>query len=162
MDSTILHAALPVQSAFVSIVAALKIPVIRTWMREMHCVFMDRADMRDSAKKVLDAIELVKAGYNMSVFPEGHTSGGPFLNEFHRGSFQLAFRTGATIVPVTMNNSYKLMGYHGELLKPALVTLYVSDPIPTAGVGREGEKELYDRTVAAIAANLRPDDEGAA
>jgi 1-acyl-sn-glycerol-3-phosphate acyltransferase len=160
LDSTILHEVIPVQSAFISIVSSLKLPVISSWMKEMHCVFMDRSDLRQSAQTVLDAIELVRSGYNMAVFPEGHTSGGPFMNEFHRGSFNLAFRTGVKIVPITVNSSYKLMGYHGELLKPALVTVYFSDPIPTAGADRQGEKEIFDRVVAAISANLIPDDDG--
>jgi 1-acyl-sn-glycerol-3-phosphate acyltransferase len=154
MDSSVLHQVIPTQTAFISIVASLKIPVMRSWMKEMHCVFMDRDNMRQSAQCILDAIELVKAGYNMVVFPEGRTSGGPMMNEFKRGSFQLAFRNGATIVPISINNSYKMMGYHGEVLDPATVTVTFSKPVPTAGVTKEGEKAVIDKVISSIAANL--------
>ena len=154
MDSSVLHAVIPVQTSFISIVSALTIPIMRTWMKEMRCLFMDRSNMHQSAQCILDAIELVKSGYNMVIFPEGRTSGGTQMNEFKRGSFQLAFRTGAPIVPITISGAYKMMGYHGEILDPADVSVTFSKPILTAGVTKDGEKEIIRQVIAAIASNL--------
>ncbi len=46
--------------AFIAKVEILKLPLIRTWMKHMNCVFMDRSDIRQSLKTIGTAAERVK------------------------------------------------------------------------------------------------------
>ena len=38
------------------------IPLLATWMRNLHCLFLDRKDTREGLKVILAAIEKVKSG----------------------------------------------------------------------------------------------------
>ena len=44
---------------------------IRIIMEEIHCLFLDREDPRQGLKTILTAIEYVKQGVSMFIFPEG-------------------------------------------------------------------------------------------
>ena len=48
-----------------------KIPLLGYWMKERGCVFIDREDVRLSLKAINQAIENLKLGHSMAVFPEG-------------------------------------------------------------------------------------------
>lgn len=43
------------------------IPLLSTWMRYLHCLFLDRKDIKEGMKTILTAIEKVKAEF-LSVF----------------------------------------------------------------------------------------------
>lgn len=63
-----------------------KIPMIRGWMEQLHCVFLDRDDPRQSMECLRQAQELLGQGYSVVIFPEGtRNSGGP-LGEFKAGA----------------------------------------------------------------------------
>ena len=48
-----------------------KIPMIRGWMEQLHCVFLDRDDPRQSMECLRQAQELLGQGYSVVIFPEG-------------------------------------------------------------------------------------------
>lgn len=52
----------------------LKIPLLSTWMKFLHCQFLDRSDIREGLKTILAAIEKVKEGISIMIFPEGTRS----------------------------------------------------------------------------------------
>ena len=37
-----------------------KVPLLRNWMRNLHCLFLDRKDIKAGLKTILEAIELMK------------------------------------------------------------------------------------------------------
>ena len=75
----------------------------------IHCVFMDRDNLRKSAEAIVDGIKLLRSGYSMVIFPEGTRSKGKPVDEFKAGSFKLATKSKRAIVPVTINGTYKLL-----------------------------------------------------
>lgn len=46
------------------------IPLLSTWMRYLHCLFLDRKDIKEGMKTILTAIEKVKSGISICIFPE--------------------------------------------------------------------------------------------
>ena len=70
-----------------------KVPLLSTWMKRLHCLFLDRNDLKQGLKTILTAIEKVKSGISICIFPEGTRN----KNEdeldmlpFHEGSFKIA------------------------------------------------------------------------
>ncbi|MDA8220929.1 lysophospholipid acyltransferase family protein [Desulfosporosinus sp.] len=131
--------------AFIAKVELLKLPLIRTWMTHLKCVFMDRSDIRQSLKVINQAAEHLKEGYSMVIFPEGTRSKGETLGEFKPGSLKLALKAGVPIVPITIRGSYKIMEQNGFKIKPAHVEITIFDPIPTAKLTKEQAAELPER-----------------
>lgn len=136
--------------AFIAKIELLKMPMIRTWMTYMKCVFMDRKDIRQSLKVMNEAADHLKEGYSMVIFPEGTRSKGEQLGEFKPGSLKLALKAGVPIIPVTIRGSYKIMEQNGFIIKPAHVDIIISEPIPTAGLSKEAAAELPERVRAVI------------
>ena len=48
-----------------------KIPLLREWMRNVNCLFLDRKDIKAGLKTILEGIEKVKGGSSVWIFPEG-------------------------------------------------------------------------------------------
>ncbi|WP_407311223.1 lysophospholipid acyltransferase family protein [Desulfosporosinus sp. SB140] len=140
--------------AFIAKVELLKIPLIRTWMTHMQCVFMDRSDIRQSLKVINQAANHLKDGYSMVIFPEGTRSKGETLGEFKPGSLKLGLKAGVPIVPITIRGSYKIMEQNGFIIKPAHVEIIISDPIPTSGLTKEQATELPEKVFQRIEQSL--------
>lgn len=131
--------------AFIAKIELLKLPLIRTWMIHLKCVFMDRSDIRQSLKVINQAADHLKEGYSMVIFPEGTRSKNESLGEFKPGSLKLALKAGVPIVPVAIQGSYKIMEQNGFLIKPAHVEITIFEPIPTVGLTKEQAAELPER-----------------
>ena len=46
-------------------------PLLRTWMKRLYCLFLDRDNPKEGLKTILKAIEYVKSGISICIFPEG-------------------------------------------------------------------------------------------
>ena len=154
VDIAVFLAEIEKNKGFVAKVEMLKVPSMRDWMKELNCVFMDRDDMKQSARTILEAIEIVKNGYSMVIFPEGTRSKGVRLGEFKAGSLKLATKSRAPIVPVTINGSYKLMEANKNKIVPADISLTIHPAIETAGLTKEEELLLTEKVKEIIAGGL--------
>ena len=133
-----------------------KIPLVRGWMRLLHCVFLDREDPRKAMGALNEAISLVKKGYSMTIFPEGTRNKGAegSLLEFKSGAFRVAAKAKAPVVPLAITGSRDIMENHHMLMTPAHVTIRILPPIETGGLSKEQLRALPQRAAAAIAAAL--------
>ncbi|MGJ9460476.1 lysophospholipid acyltransferase family protein [Oceanobacillus sp. CF4.6] len=128
MDIPILYSTAPQTMAFVAKKEMEKIPLLGYWMKERGCVFINRDNARSSLKAINQAIESLKSGSSIAVFPEGTRSKGPEIGDFKSGSLRMAIKSGVKVVPVTFKDSYKLIGKKGKN-SPAKVFVHYSDPI---------------------------------
>ena len=119
-----------------------RLPFIRIWMRYLGCVFLDRHNARQSAQALGQAVENLQNGYSMIIFPEGTRSRGKPVGEFKAGAFRIAAKTGAYLVPVCIEGSYRAMEAQGFWIRPAKVSLTLMPPIDTATLSKEQMKEL--------------------
>ena len=139
--------------AFISKAEILKVPLLSSWMKLMQCTFMVRNSPRQSLQAMNEAIENVKKGYSLVIFPEGHRSkGGPML-DFKPGSFKLAFKSQAPIVPFTIDGTYKLYEDHG--IDSGEVTITLHPPISTANLSREEQAEIPSKVQNIVASALQ-------
>jgi 1-acyl-sn-glycerol-3-phosphate acyltransferase len=74
------------------------------------------------------------------------------VQRFKGGSFALAVEAGIAVVPITIVGSCHVMTKGQVTVRPGAVALTIHDPIETAGVGREGVRELSDRVRQIVAA----------
>lgn len=95
-------------------------------MRLIRCEFMDRNDVRQSVKVISNAVKNVKEGHLMVIFPEGTRMIKGELGSFKAGSFKLAQKAKADIIPVTIFNSYEVAK---RWPRRTVVKMLVHDPI---------------------------------
>ena len=131
--------------AFLAKIEMLDVPLVRDWMRNLGCIFVDRKDPKQSLKAVLSAIKYVKAGNSMTIFPEGTRSQSDKMGEFKSGSTRIAIKAGALIVPVTIDGSYKILEKNkGFKITPAVVKLTIHKPINPKELSKEEIENIDD------------------
>jgi 1-acyl-sn-glycerol-3-phosphate acyltransferase len=140
-DIPLLLGYIPYQKAFIAKIEILKIPMISDWMKLMKCVFIARKNPRQSIEAMHQGIENVKNGYSMVIFPEGTRSKGGPVKEFKPGSFKLAFQSGADIVPVTIDGTWKLYEEHNKI-KPANIKLTIHPAVKTEGLSKDELRDI--------------------
>lgn len=112
---------------------------------------MDRSDLKQSMKVILEVSKRVKAGYNYLIFAEGTRSRkGNELLEFKGGAFKAATKAKAPIVPVAMIDSYE--PFDSGHTKPVTVQVHYLKPMyyeeyadmNTTEIAREVERRIRE------------------
>ena len=136
LDIPILLGFIDVKKAFIAKIELLSIPGLAGWMKLMQCTFLDRKNMRQSVQAIQEAVQTVRDGHPLVIFPEGTRSRGNTVGEFKAGSFKLALQAGVPIVPFTLDGSWRLFEEKGKI-QNSHVRLTIHPPIPTADLSRE-------------------------
>ena len=104
--------------------------------------FIDRSDTKRAIEALKPAMEALKQGLSLVVFPEGTRSETGELQPFKKGAFHIAMQAGVPIVPVVLKNTVDAMPKHAVLLRQATVEVEALPPIETSDWKKE---ELPDR-----------------
>ena len=78
-----------------------KIPILRTWMANVNCLFLDRKNIKEGLKTILQGIEKVKNGISIWIFPEGTRNTNEDITEllpFKEGSLKIAEKSGCPVI----------------------------------------------------------------
>ena len=149
-DIILTYPKVPRPTGYVAKKEMLKVPLLSVWMKYLHCLFLDRDNIKEGLKTILQAIEMVKSGISVCIFPEGtrNKTADTFL-PFHEGSFKIAEKSGAPIIPMTIVNSAAVFEDHFPKIKKATVVIEYGKPIYLNEMSRE-EKKAIGTTVKAV------------
>lgn len=139
----------PYPTGFVSKMEIKKAPVVSQWMQYMNCLFLNRDDMKQGLKTILEGIELLKNGTSLYIAPEGTRNKGEELLEFHEASFKLAEKSKCPIVPVAINNTDAIFERQFPWIKKGNVIIEYCEPIYMEQMER-AEKKKIGRIVRSI------------
>lgn len=120
----------------------LRYPLLRTWMKRLYCLFLDRSNTKEGLKTILQAIDQIKNGISVCIFPEGTRNDGEECSilPFHEGSFKIAEKSGCPIVPISMNNTAEIFENHLPRIKKTSVVIEYGKPIRMSEMSREERK----------------------
>lgn len=128
-----------------------KVPLLRDWMTELNCIFIDRDNARQAMDSLKKANELLSEGYSVSIFPEGTRSKGGEIKDFKGGTIRLATRAKVPIVPCCIEGTYNMLEANkGFKITPAKLQLHILPAIETADLSREEIKALDERLRSVI------------
>jgi len=108
----------------------------------LHCLFLDREDIRQGLKTILKGIEYIRRNISVCVFPEGTRSTGDDQTDllpFREGAFKISTKTDCPIVPFALTNTSAIFEDHLPFIKGTHVTLEYGKPF------RPSELEKADR-----------------
>jgi 1-acyl-sn-glycerol-3-phosphate acyltransferase len=152
-DILIILAALPIRVGFIAKKSLIKFPVFAQWMMAIGSIFIDRSDVKNARESINKGIESIKKGNALVIFPEGTRSRGPKLGDFKKGSLKLALKSGATIIPISINGTYKMIEEHGAL-HSARMNLVIHKPIRPEEITPERAVNLMEEIKAIIATGM--------
>lgn len=122
-----------------------KIPLLAQWMLFVNCLFIDRANIREGLKTILEGIEKVKKGVSIWIFPEGtrSTSDDPAgLLPFKEGSLKIAEKSKCPIIPVAIMGTDAIFEKQFPRMKASEVTIIFGKPIMISELDSEHKKFL--------------------
>ncbi|MBQ8306010.1 MAG: 1-acyl-sn-glycerol-3-phosphate acyltransferase [Blautia sp.] len=144
-DILLTYCRCPGLTGYVAKKEMLRYPLLRTWMKRLYCLFLDRKDIRQGLQTILTAVDYIRQGISICIFPEGTRS----VNEseldmlpFHEGSFKIATKTGCPIIPISLSNTQEIFEAHLPKIRPAHVVLEYGEPIYPADMSRQEQKQL--------------------
>lgn len=128
------------------------IPLLSDWMRYLHCLFLNRKDIKQGLQIIRKAIEEIKAGISICIFPEGTRNKGDNETEllpFHEGSFKVATRGNCPIIPMAISHTSAIFEDHLPRICKAHVVLEYGAPIYPEQLPKEDRKRLgaYTREI---------------
>lgn len=150
--------AIPRRVALLGKKEVFKVPIFGTALKLAGFVPVDRANRESAIASVDEALEQLKAGVSYLIFPEGTRSPDGRLQPFKKGSFVMAIRAQAPIVPVTVIGAHKVMRKGERAVHPGIVTVKFHPPVEVAGYAVEDRDELIARVQAIVASGL-PEDQ---
>lgn len=128
-----------------------RIPVVGSLMRAFGAFPVDvRRGQGRSA--YLRALELVRRGKVVGLFPEGKRSRmGWMETSLRKGAARLAWETGAPLVPATISGAYRAWPHFQSLPRPARIRVRYHEPIDPKPYQELPEEEA----ITALLAELR-------
>ena len=142
-DIVITYTRVPRPTGYIAKKEMLRYPLLSNWMKYLHCTFLDRNDIKQGMKIILENIEKIKSGISVCIFPEGtrNKTQETFL-PFHSGSFKIAEKSGCPIVPMTLNNTADILEAHFPFVRKTHVVLEYGKPIYMNDLAPEEKKQI--------------------
>lgn len=142
-DIIISYSIMPGLTSFVAKKEMNKAPFIRVWMRRLHCLFLDRDNIKEGLKITLKGIDLIKNhGISIAIFPEGTRARTKDMLPFKEGSLKFAEKSGCKIIPMVQNNTSAIFEDHFPVVKKQHTILEFGTPIDINELTPEDRKFL--------------------
>ncbi|NLC48398.1 MAG: 1-acyl-sn-glycerol-3-phosphate acyltransferase [Tenericutes bacterium] len=109
LDPAVIISSIDTPMTFISKKENEKYLVFGTWATTIGVIFFNRETREGNIHMLREAAKRLKLGERLLIFPEGTRSWGSKMNAFKHGSLQPAYLSKATIVPITLNNSYNIL-----------------------------------------------------
>lgn len=139
-DIVVGYTTVPNLTGFVAKKEMEKIPFLSAWMRYLNCLFLDRDNVREGLKTILEGIELIKQGYSVFISPEGTRNQGKEMLPFKEGSLKMAEKTGCPIIPVSISNTDNIFENHLPWIRKAHVIIEYGKPVYAEELAKETRK----------------------
>lgn len=152
-DVVVTYARCPGLTGYIAKDGVNKVPIFRIWMKRLHCIFLKRDDMKEGLKVILKAIEYVKSGISICIFPEGtrnkDKNNPTSLLPFKEGSFKIASKTGCKIVPMALIGTADILENHFPWIHSTDIKLIYGEPIDVSALDKDQQKHVgaYCQTV---------------
>ena len=140
-DILVTYIRVPRPTGYVSKLEMKKFPLLSNWMQNLHCLFLDRKNIKEGLKTILTGIEKAKSGISICIFPEGtRNKENTGVLPFHEGSFKIAEKAKVPIVPITLVNTADIFEDHFPKVKKTTIIIEYGEPIYLDKLEKEQRK----------------------
>lgn len=127
-----------------------RVPVLGWFIRRIYAIPLKRGGVdREAMRK---AVELLKKGEALLLFPEGTRSSDGVLLPAKPGISMLAYQAKAAIIPVYISGSNRALSRSSSMLRPVKIKVYYGEPVYECCESRDiiDKKTCYDRVASQI------------
>src|SRR4051794_21335862 len=153
-DIPCIFAAIPQPIRFMAKKSLFSIPIFGWAIGRAGFIPIDRKNRRTAVKSFDLAVQRIRKGNTIVIFPEEGRSAGMPIRPFHRGAFLLAIRSELPILPLAIDGTYEVFRVGAKKITPGVVTIRVGTPIETAGLSVRAKGTLLEQSRGQIEALL--------
>lgn len=129
-----------------------KVPLWGRGLKAGEFISIDRSDLEQARKDLAGAREKMESGVVVWIAPEGTRSREGRLGPFKKGGFVMAIESGATIIPVGIQGTEKVLKPKTlEFFLDQKVEIAIGAPLEASGYTLEQKEGLMDEVRASIA-----------
>ncbi|MDR1815242.1 MAG: 1-acyl-sn-glycerol-3-phosphate acyltransferase [Clostridiales Family XIII bacterium] len=130
-----------------------KIPVFNKWIVRIRSLMLMRGDAKETLRVFAEGEDMLKRGFSLVIFPEGHRAKGLGMQPFQKGSLRLALKARVPVVPVSVKGSWDCFEAYG-FPTPGVIRVHLHAAIPTQGLSKEEGAALAERVERIIRGKL--------
>lgn len=108
-----------------------KIPIFGKMIEEAGTIFIDVFNKDNAIKALEPAVQGLKDGTSIVIFPEGTRSFTRKLGPFKKGAFHMAMQAGVPLIPIILKNTHDILPRGSSIINPGIIDVVVLDSIPT-------------------------------
>ena len=142
IDIWVLAPVLPLDTKFIAKASLFKLPFLGWSMRRGGFIPIDRGRTREAIGSLRRAIDKIRGGVPVIIFPEGTRSSNGSLGQFKKGAFHLAHKAEVPIVPIAIDGSWNVFRAGRNRITPGTVRVTFHSAIPYEGKEKPIEKTM--------------------
>jgi 1-acyl-sn-glycerol-3-phosphate acyltransferase len=132
----------------------VRVPIWGWALKYGPFIMIDRSNTRDAIQSLELAAQSIRNGTSVLLFAEGTRTRDGKLQPFKRGAFTLAAKAGVPIVPIAINNTFRILPKGSINIKPSNISVIFDEQIPTDKINSKiDEIELMQKVHEAIEKN---------
>src|SRR6476646_3133598 len=145
-DIPCILAAIPQPIRFMAKKSLFSIPLFGWALGRAGFIPIDRKNRRTAVKSFDLAVQRIRKGNTIVIFPEEGRSREIAMRPFQRGAFLLAIRSELPILPLAIDGTYEVFRVGAKRITPGVVTIRVGALIETAGVSVRAKDTLLEQS----------------
>jgi 1-acyl-sn-glycerol-3-phosphate acyltransferase len=162
LDPVALVPNIPRRVALLAKKEVFRIPILSKALHQAKLIPVDRADKEAAAESVDIAVKYMKEGLSFCVFPEGTRSRDGRLLPFKKGTFLMAIRADAWVVPVSLAGTQRLMRKGDWTIHPGEVVVRYGPAVKATEYAEDQRDQLRQRAQELVATGLPEEQKPAA
>ena len=132
-DIPVLYATLQTSFRIIAKKELFRLPFLGWHLRRSGQIPVDAENARASFRSLNKAVESIKHGHPIMIFPEGGRSPNGELLPFMSGPFYIAIKAGVPITPMAIIGTYQMLPMNTYHIMPRHLKLAIGKPIPVDG-----------------------------
>ena len=150
LDSFVLAAVLPPRFVFLAKKELDRNAFVSIFLRRLGTLFTEREDAGQGVRDAAAAVEAVRAGQGLVIYPEGTFRRAPGLRPFKIGAFLVAAQAGAPLLPVAMRGTRSILRDGQKIIRPGQVSISIGTPLVSEGNDWQAAVKLRNAARAEI------------
>lgn len=151
LDIPILYLGLPFQFRILAKRELFHYPFMGWHLRRSGQIPVDLDNPKKSIRSLHRAVDAVKGGMPLVIFPEGGRSENGQLQPFMGGAFFTAIKAQVEVVPMAILGTYEMLKMNTWHIKPRPLRLIIAQPLSTAGLTVRDTEVLAARAREVVA-----------